>query len=112
MTTNGMATYTPAVGDIVTITPQGMICFEVLALDEIDGTMVYVAHTDPNARVAAQWVFLTHVRPVEGAMTRAQLIAWFSLRGLPDGGYRDELLEQHLGDAEAEMDALYESMHP
>lgn len=104
--------YAPAVGDIVTITPQSTIRFEVLALDEIDGTMIYVAHTDPNAQVAARWVSLTYVRPVEGAMTRAQLIAWFSLRGLPDGGYRDELLEQHLGDTLNDMDALYESMHP
>lgn len=59
-----METYQPAINDIVTITPLARRQFIVLALDDIDGTMIYVEPVERGEKDLAQWVFLTHVRRV------------------------------------------------
>ena len=58
-------TYTPAVDDIVTITPKGLRQFIVLALDDIAGDMIYVEPVERGEKDSAQWVFLTYVRRVQ-----------------------------------------------
>jgi hypothetical protein len=49
--------------------------------------------------------------PAEAPMTREALTAWFTLRGVHDPAYLDELLTEHLGRTETEMDDRYAAMH-
>jgi hypothetical protein len=55
------------VGNIVTTNPLSKREFEVLALDDIDGEMIYVSPVDGDGYQSAkpQWVFLTYVRKVQ-----------------------------------------------
>jgi hypothetical protein len=54
-------------------------------------------------------VYLT---PSDAAMTRENLAAWLQARGVHDGAYLDELLSEHAGKTEDEMDRIYDETHP
>lgn len=53
----------PMVEDIVIISPVDPTLFDVVALDDLYGQMVYVRRHASEA--PAQWVFLTHVRVID-----------------------------------------------
>jgi hypothetical protein len=53
----------PIVGDLITVTPKGARLFEVIALDDIYGEMVYAAPAHSDA--PGQWHFLTYVRVID-----------------------------------------------
>lgn len=53
-----------------------------------------------------------YLTPSDAAMTREQLADWLRHRGVSDGAYLDELLAEHAGKTEDEMDRLYDEMHP
>jgi hypothetical protein len=52
-----------------------------------------------------------YLNPVDAAMTRDQLTAWFRLRGVHDDAFLAELLAEHQGKTLDEMDEVYERMH-
>lgn len=45
-------------------------------------------------------------------MTREDMAVWFQARGVRDDAYLAELLAEHAGKTENEMDRIYEGMHP
>lgn len=51
----------PQIGDTVTVTPKGEALFEVIALDDLYGQLIYVARGDEPG----QWIFLTHVKVID-----------------------------------------------
>jgi hypothetical protein len=53
----------PIVNDIVIIDPQARGLFDVVALDDIYGEMIYVREHATDK--PAQWVFLTHVKVID-----------------------------------------------
>lgn len=52
-----------------------------------------------------------YLAPASAAMSRTHLAAWFRARGVTDLAYLDELLGEHQGRTEAEMDEIYSAMH-
>lgn len=61
----------PMVDDIVTITPKGETLFEVVALDELYGELIYVQPLDPKDERSPFWHSLTHVKVVDDEDPRA-----------------------------------------
>jgi hypothetical protein len=53
----------PIVGDLITIAPLSEMLFEVDALDDLYGELVY-AHPAGSER-ASRWYFLTHVKVID-----------------------------------------------
>lgn len=45
------------------------------------------------------------------AMSRDELAAWLSIRGVDDGAWMDELIARYVGSTEDQMDAIYDEMH-
>lgn len=48
---------------------------------------------------------------IADAMTRDELAAWLSLRGVDEVDWMDGLLAQYAGYTEDQMDAVYDAMH-
>lgn len=53
----------PMVGDIITVTPSANRTFEVLALDDIDGELIYAEMIGEDS--SAQWYSLKYVKVVD-----------------------------------------------
>jgi len=52
-----------------------------------------------------------YLTPSDAAMSREHMAAWFRIRGVTDAGELDRELDEHAGRTEAEMDAMYASLH-
>jgi hypothetical protein len=69
---------------------------------------------DPMPEVPAHMTRIgtgVYLTPSDAAMPREHMAAWLRARGVSGSRYLDELLTEHAGKTEGEMDQLYEAMH-
>lgn len=55
----------PMIDDIVTVTPNSENLFDVVALDDLYGQLIYVQPHDSRDESPARWVSLTYVRVID-----------------------------------------------